>query len=75
MSLSGRPEPSLAEMRARLESLLTPWLLATTPAAKADADEDFKALAEKITQRWGAEGKKIVDAVLAKRAAMERPRS
>lgn len=75
MSLDDTPEPTLRELKGRLETIQTEWALATTPAARAGINEEFKRLAESIRQKFGAEGKRVVDEVVAKNMALRRPRS
>ncbi len=75
MSLDSAPEPSLREMKGRLETIQSAWTLASTSARRAEINEDFKRLAEQIKQKFGAEGKKVVDAVVAKQMALQHPRA
>jgi hypothetical protein len=74
MSLDQAPEPTLQEMKGRLETIEGAWLLASSPGWRKDLNEKFKALAEEITQKYGAEGKKVVDQVVARHKQMQWPR-
>jgi hypothetical protein len=74
MSLDAVPEPSVKELKGRLETIESAWILARTPEKKAKLNEDFKQLAEEIKRKHGAEGKNAVDAVVAKHIELQRPR-
>jgi len=74
MSLDQAPEPTLQELRGRLETLQGAWMLAATPVRRKELNEKFKALAEEIKQKYGAEGKKVVDQVVAKHMQLQRTR-
>jgi chaperonin cofactor prefoldin len=74
MSLDATPEPTLNDLKGRLETIESAWSLATTPRQRATINEDFKRLAESIQQKYGAEGKRVVDEVVRKHQALQRPR-
>ncbi len=74
MSLDQAPEPTLSEMKGRLETLEGAWMLAYTPDAKSNLNEKFKALAEEIKQKYGADGKRVVDQVIAKHLQLQKIR-
>jgi len=75
MSLDSVPEPNLRELKGRLETIQTEWTLARTPTERAEINEDFKRLAEEIKKKFGAEGKKVVDAVVSRHMALQHPRN
>jgi hypothetical protein len=66
MSLDDAPPPSLMLMKGRLEAIETSWTIATQPAKRREINEEFKALAEDIKKRFGKEGAKAVDEVVAR---------
>jgi len=74
MSLDTVPEPSLSELKGRLETIQSAWTLASTPSKRAAINEDFKRLAEVIQEKFGAEGKMVVDAVVSRHLALQHPR-
>jgi hypothetical protein len=57
MSLDAAPEPTVVDLKGRLETIQSAWILARTPEKRAKLNEDFKQLAEEIRQRYGEEGK------------------
>ena len=75
MSLDATPEPSLEDLKGRLETIQSAWMLARTTEMRAKLNEDFKRLAEEITRKHGAEGKKAVDFVVAKHMRLQHPRN
>ncbi|MEM0075180.1 MAG: hypothetical protein QXR69_03615 [Conexivisphaerales archaeon] len=70
MSLEEAPEPSLDEMKGRLEVIESEWILAADQERRRKLNAEFKALADEIKQRFGEEGKKVVDSVVAKHMAL-----
>lgn len=74
MSLDQAPEPTLQELRGRLETIQGAWMLAADPKRRKELNEKFKALAEEIKQKHGADGKKVVDQVVAKHMQLQRTR-
>ena len=74
MSLDQAPEPTLDEMKGRLETLEGAWMLASSPGRRNDLNEKFKVLADEIRQKFGEEGKKVVDQVVAKHLQIQRTR-
>ena len=75
MSLDAEPEPSLRDLKGRLETIESAWWLATTPSQRAQSNEDFKQLADEIKKKFGEQGKKVVEALVAKHIDLQRPRS
>ncbi len=74
MSLDQAPEPTLHEMKGRLESIHTAWIMAPSLAKRKQLNDEFKALAEEIKMKYGADGKKAVDYVLAKHLELKQSR-
>ena len=72
MSLDQTPEPTLQEMRGKLETIKSAWIMATKLDKRKALNEEFKALAEEIKMKYGAEGKKAVDYALAKHMELKR---
>ena len=66
MSLDDTPPPTLKLMKGRLESIETAWTIATQPAKRKEINEEFKSLAEEIKRKFGEEGARAVNDVLAK---------
>ena len=75
MSLEGEREPTLGDLKGRLETIQSAWSLARTPVQRAEINQDFKQLAEEIKQKFGADGKKVVDYVVSKHMALQRPKA
>jgi len=74
MSLDQAPEPTLKELKGRLETLEGAWMLAPTLDSRNSLNEKFKALADEIKEKYGPEGKKVVDQVLAKHRELQKVR-
>lgn len=74
MSLDQAPGPTLELMKGRLETLEGAWMLATSPDSRSELNEKFKALAEEIERKYGQEGKKVVEQVVARHMRMQWPR-
>ena len=74
MSLDQSPEPTLSEMKGRLENLEGAWNLAASPDTRRELNEKFKALADEIRQKFGQDGKKAVDQVVARHMQLQRAR-
>lgn len=70
MSLDDAPTPTLRLMKGRLEAIETAWTIATQPAHRREINEEFKSLAEEIKRRFGDEGVKAVNEVVAKHKAL-----
>jgi hypothetical protein len=66
MSLDDAPAPTLALMKGRLESIETAWNIASNSARRREINEEFKALAEEIKTRYGEDGARAVNEVVAK---------
>jgi len=49
-------------------------MLASSPGRRNDLNEKFKVLADEIRQKFGEEGKKVVDQVVAKHLQIQRTR-
>ena len=74
MSLDQAPEPTLQEMKGKLETIHSAWIMATKLEKRKSLNEEFKALAEEIKLRYGADGKRAVDYVVAKQMELKRAR-
>ncbi len=72
MSLDQAPESTLKELKGRLETLQSAWIIAMSLERRRQLNEQFKALAGQIEQKYGPEGKKVVDYVVAKQMALKR---
>ncbi len=72
MSLDQAPEPTLKELKGRLETIQSSWIISMSLERRNQLNEQFKALAEQIKQKYGADGKKAVDFVVAKQMALKR---
>ena len=70
MSLEDAPPPTLQVMKGRLEAIETAWNIATSSARRKVIDQEFKALSEEIKARFGEQGVKAVNDVLAKHKAL-----
>jgi len=70
MSLDDAPAPTLKLMKGRLESIETAWTIASRPEQRREINEEFKALAEEIKRRFGEDGARAVNQVLAKHKAL-----
>jgi len=70
MSLDDAPPPTLKLMKGKLESIETAWTIATQPAQRKEINEEFKVLAEEIKKRFGEEGARAVNEVVAKHKAL-----
>jgi hypothetical protein len=70
MSLDEAPAPTLKIMKGRLESIETAWTIATHTGKRREINEEFKALAEDIKRRYGADGVAAVNDVVAKHKAL-----
>jgi hypothetical protein len=66
MSLDDAPAPTLARMKGRLESIETAWNIASSSAKRKEINEEFKALADEIKRRYGEEGARAVNEIVAK---------
>ena len=66
MSLDDAPPPTLKLMKGRLEAVETAWTIATQPAKRKEINEEFKSLAEEIKRKFGEEGVRAVNEVVAK---------
>jgi hypothetical protein len=71
MSLDQAPEPTLQQLKGRLETIQASWIIAMNLERRKQLNEQFKKLAEQIMQRYGAEGKKAVDYVVAKQMQLK----
>ncbi len=70
MSLDDAPAPTLRLMKGRLESIETAWTIASSPHQRREINEEFKALSEEIKRRFGEDGARAVNEVLAKHKAL-----
>jgi hypothetical protein len=70
MSLDDAPAPTLKIMKGRLESIETSWSIATHPDKRRLINEEFKALAEEIKRKFGEDGARAVNDVVAKHKAL-----
>jgi hypothetical protein len=66
MSLEDAPAASLQQLAGRLETLESEWAIAPTRERRKQIDDAFKALSAQIKERFGAEGQRVVDQLLAK---------
>lgn len=66
MSLSDAPPATLSQLRGRLETLQSEWTIAPSRARREEIDAEFKALAAEIRQKFGHEGQKAVEELLAR---------
>ncbi len=74
MSLDQAPESTLQELKGRLETIQSAWIIAMSRERRKQLNEQFMTLAEQIKQRYGADGTKVVDYVVAKQMALKRTR-
>jgi hypothetical protein len=70
MSLDDAPAPTLRIMKGRLESIETAWSIAPHPDARREINEEFKALAEEIKRKFGEDGTRAVNDVVARHKAL-----
>jgi hypothetical protein len=70
MSLDDAPAPTLKIMKGRLENIETAWTIAARPDERKEINEEFKALAEEIKRKFGEEGTRAVNDVLARHKAL-----
>jgi GTPase SAR1 family protein len=70
MSLDDAPPPTLKLLKGRLESIETAWTIETHAAKRKEINEEFKALSEEIKKKYGEEGVKAVNEVLAKHKSL-----
>lgn len=70
MSLDDAPAPTLRIMKGRLENIETAWTIAARPDERKEINEEFKALSEDIKRRFGEEGVRAVNDVLARHKAL-----
>jgi hypothetical protein len=70
MSLDDAPAPTLKIMKGRLENIETAWTMAAHPAERRVINEEFKALADEIKRRFGDDGTRAVNEVVAKHKAL-----
>jgi hypothetical protein len=70
MSLEDRPSPTLGLMKGKLEAIETAWNIAANSARRKEIDQEFKSLAEEIKGRYGDQGAKAVNEVLARHKAL-----
>ncbi|MDG6901069.1 MAG: hypothetical protein JRM80_03830 [Nitrososphaerota archaeon] len=66
MSLDDMPEQSLRQLVGRLETLQSEWAIATTRARRKEVDDQFRALASQVRERFGDAGQRAVNALLAR---------
>ena len=66
MSLDDAPAPTLRLMKGKLEAIETSWTLATHPSQRRVINEEFKSVADEIKRRFGEEGARAVNELLAK---------
>ena len=64
------PAPTLKTMKGRLENIETAWTMAAHPDKRYEINEEFKALADDIKRRFGEEGARAVNDVLARHKAL-----
>ncbi len=70
MSLDDAPAPTLKIMKGRLENIETAWTIAAHPDERREINEEFKALSGDIKRRFGEDGARAVNEVLAKHKAL-----
>lgn len=66
MSLDEAPAPTLSMMKGKLEAIEEAWNLAAQPAKRRAINEEFKSLADEIKRKYGDEGARAVNEVVAK---------
>jgi hypothetical protein len=66
MSLDQAPERTLRELKGRLETIYSAWVIETNLERRKQLNERFKSIAEEMNRKFGAEGKKAVDYIVAK---------
>lgn len=70
MSLDEPPAPTLRLMKGKLESIEDAWSIATNQATRKAINEEFKALAEQIKTKYGDDGVRAVNEVIARHKAV-----
>lgn len=66
MSLEDTPALTLGQLVGRLETLESEWAITAARTRRKEIDEEFKALSAEIKGRFGNEGQRAIDKVLAK---------
>ena len=66
MSLEDTAPPTLRQLVGRLETLESEWAIATTRARRKEIDDTFRSLSAEIGKRFGEEGQRAVNQLLAK---------